>query len=122
MSVVINKVDIWSTLQPQYPDSGDDDEEHNDYDADGDYYHNNYYCGGSKDDVDIWSSLQPQYPDARTCPSKVINALTKENTVSKGAFQIKWRGVVHPNPQLFFDQITFFKFQRALLLAPFVIF
>ena len=122
MSVVINKVDIWSTLQPQYPDSGDDDEEHNDYDADGDYYHNHYYCGGSKDDVDIWSSLQPQYPDARTCPSKVINALTKENTVSKGAFQIKWRGVVHPNPQLFFDQITFFKFQRALLLAPFVIF
>ena len=79
MSVVINKVDIWSTLQPQYPDSGDDDEEHNDYDADGDYYHNHYYCGGSKDDVDIWSSLQPQYPDARTCPSKVINALTKRD-------------------------------------------
>ena len=90
MSVVINKVDIWSTLQPQYPDSGDDDEEHNDYDADGDYYHNHYYCGGSKDDVDIWSSLQPQYPGARTCPSKVINALTEENTVSKEAFQIKF--------------------------------
>ena len=40
--------------------------------------------------VDIWSPLQPQYPEARTCPSKVINALTKENTVSKEAFQIKF--------------------------------